>query len=150
MNQDPIERRFRRLAVGANRKARRVGAKGRITDRDLFNVFMASEGVCDYCGIDIEPLSNSFDHVVAFRKGGENTVANLVACCITCQRAKFTKSPDEYKIWQTLEQVCPTDGTVFRPRWSDYVRGNGKYCCRRCSGSAGGKEKARNAKPVWR
>lgn len=141
-NQNPIERRFRRLAVGANRKARRVGAVGRLTAVDLFEVFRASGGFCAYCGISIDPLSNSFDHVVPFNDGGDNLPSNLNACCLACQRGKFTKTESEYEQWRELRLICPVDGVEFRPRWSDYRRGYGKYCSRRCSGAVGGASRA--------
>lgn len=148
MNQDPIERRFRRLAVGANRKAERVGSKGILTDRDLFDAYRAAEGRCPYCEIELDPMSCSFDHVLPFDRGGRNDRSNLQACCLSCQRRKFTKTPEEYAQWQTLERTCPC-GVVFRPRWSDYRRGFGFYHSRICSGSAGGTMKAANASR-WR
>jgi len=138
VTQHPIERRYRRLAVGANRKAERLKTPGRITDRDLFAAYEASDGCCEYCGIDVDPLENSFDHVIPFDKGGENTPANIKICCMTCQREKFTKTPDEYEQWKELVRVCPVDGKRFRPRWADHVRGYGKYCSRKCSGAIGG------------
>lgn len=138
MTQHPLSRRYNRLAVGANRKAARLGRLGRISAQDLAVIFLASEGVCHYCGIDIEPGDCSFDHVVAFDKGGENTRANIVACCLTCNRGKFTKDETEFAAWRELSVTCPIDGVVFRPRWADHVRGLGRYCSRRCSGAAGG------------
>jgi len=136
--QHPTERRFGRLAAAANQKAKRVGAFGRISSVDLFYVYEASDDACTYCGIEITPEGVSFDHVVPFDKGGMNTRDNLAASCMTCQRTKFTKSPEELAEWQALKRTCPIDGVVFRPRWSDYKRGAGTYCSRRCSGAAGG------------
>ena len=138
MPQHPLEHRFRRLATGANAKARSVGRSGRITHVDLYYVYQQSEGLCTYCGIGITPEHCSFDHIVPFKNGGENTRTNIVACCLVCQRGKFTKSPEEYAIWQKLERTCPVDGVRFKPRWADYQRGLGKYCSRRCTGAIGG------------
>lgn len=138
MAQHPIARRYSRLAVGANTKARRLGRSGRISALDLFAIFEASEGVCTYCGIGIDPGDCSFDHVIAFDKGGENERTNIVACCLTCQRTKFTKDRSEFAAWRDLSVTCPIDGVVFRPRWADYQRGLGRYCSRRCSGAVGG------------
>ena len=138
MTQHPLERRYKRLAVGANRKAERLGAIGRIDERDLYAIYGASDGACAYCGIFVSPAENSFDHIIPFDKGGSNTADNITVCCLTCQRAKFTKSPEEYEAWKTLVLVCPVDGREFRPRWADYRRGLGRYCSRRCSGAIGG------------
>jgi len=136
--QHPLEHRFKRLATGANKKAARLGRPGRITYIDLHDAYVDSEGICTYCGIGIDPGGCSFDHVIAFDRGGDNTRANIVACCLTCQRSKFTKTEQEYETWRDLRLMCPVDGTVFRPRWADYVRGYGKYCSRKCSGTVGG------------
>ena len=138
MAQNPIERRYKRLAVGANRKAERVGASGRIDEADLYRIYVSSGGSCSYCGIDVGPLENSFDHVVPFDAGGPNTPDNIKVCCLTCQRGKFTKTPAEYEQWRSLEITCSVCGKAFRPRWADYQRGYGKYCSRRCSGVVGG------------
>jgi len=136
--QHPLEHRFKRMAVTHNKKARTVGSPGVLSYIDLYRVFEASEGACAYCGIGISPEHCSFDHVVPFSAGGHNVRDNLVACCLTCQRGKFTKSPEEYAEWQKLWRICPVDGTRFKPRWADYRRGLGKYCSRSCSGVVGG------------
>jgi len=138
MTQSPIERRYKRLAVGANRKAERLRSSGRITEYDLYAVYEASGGRCGYCGIDVGPLDNSFDHVVPFDAGGPNVPENIRVCCLTCQREKFTKTPEQYDQWRQLQVTCPVCGKVFRPRWADYQRGLGRYCSRRCSGAVGG------------
>jgi len=136
--QHPLERRFKRLAAGHNKKARTVGSPGQITYVDLYRVYEKSEGACVYCGIGISPEHCSFDHVVPFINGGRNERENIVACCLTCQRGKFTKTPEEYAAWKALWRICPVDGTRFKPRWADYQRGQGKYCSRACSGAVGG------------
>jgi 5-methylcytosine-specific restriction endonuclease McrA len=141
MPQHPLEHRFKRLATGANRKAQRLGRPGRISFVDLYELYIESEGVCTYCGIGVAPESCSFDHVVPFDRDGDNIKANIVVCCLTCQRAKFTKMPAEFEAWKQLEVTCPVDGKVFRPRWADYIRGYGKYCSRRCSGAVGGQSR---------
>jgi len=138
MAQTPEQRRFVRIASSSNQKARRLGTHGRVTGYDLYLVYEDSGGICTYCDVEIDPLFCSFDHVVPFDKGGVNQAHNIVACCRTCNRDKFTKSPEELIVWRELKMTCPVDGTVFRPRWSDYRRGQGRYCSRRCSGKIGG------------
>lgn len=137
MTQSEVERRFQRQAAAANQKARRLDAVGRITSRDLYFAFVASEGICPYCGIDIEPEHCSFDHVVPFDKGGANLPENIVACCATCNRDKHTKNPTELAEWRDLKVTCAICERVYRPRWADWKRGHGRYCSRSCSGKAG-------------
>lgn len=141
MTQHPVERRYKRLAVSNNRKAERLGLLGRISHEDLVAVFRRSGGSCTYCGIGITSAGCSFDHVVPFDRGGENTEDNIVACCVTCQREKFTKTPEEFAQYRSLEVACAGCGTLFRPRWADWIRGYGRYHSRSCSGAAGGAAK---------
>jgi len=109
----------------------------RLTAEDLAKVWLDDAGRCRYCDIDIPLMTASFDHVVPLSKQGPHLPQNLAACCITCQRSKYTKTSDAYQEFMRLQVVCPC-GTVFRPRWADWVRGYGHYCSRSCSGRAGG------------
>ena len=139
MTQTPLQRKLVRLASAINAKALRLGAAGRVSAQELAQLIVEAESRCSYCGIDLEPLDVSFDHVIAFKVGGVNRVENILPCCMTCQRTKYTKNPEQLAVWQALRVTCPVDGKVFRPRWADWTRGLGKYCSRRCSGTAGGR-----------
>lgn len=134
-DSDRIKKRFQALARTANAKARKLGQREAITAVDLFHMFT---GACAYCGDGITPMGCTLDHVIAFDRGGLNVIGNIEFCCRRCQRTKFTKTPEEFAEWRNLTRTCPVDGTVFRPRWADYIRGLGFYCSRRCSGAKGG------------
>jgi hypothetical protein len=137
MAQGKVERRLSKLAAAINQKWRQTGNPGvKITARDLAIILVDAEYACTYCGTEVTALGVSFDHVVPFADGGPNTPANIGASCITCQRSKYTKSPEELEEWKTLERKCRTCGKAFRPRWADYTRGYGYYCSRTCSGKA--------------
>jgi hypothetical protein len=118
-----------------NRKAEQLGADGRV-NAELLWLIIVDYPKCPYCGIEIDPMHGQFDHKVPFDKGGSNTRDNIVFCCVTCNRAKFTKSVDEHAEWVGFTVVCPIDGTVFKPRYSDWVRGLGRYCSRSCSAAS--------------
>ncbi len=47
--------------------------------------------ICVYCGIDLEYSSLTIDHVLSERRGGENTLENLVPCCNSCNVSKGNK-----------------------------------------------------------
>jgi 5-methylcytosine-specific restriction endonuclease McrA len=138
VRQLPSERRFSKLAAAINHKAVSLGQSDKVTPGDLARVFLASEGKCAYCGIEVDWKGVSFDHVEAFAKGGRNVPANLAASCITCQRSKFTKTPDEHAEYQRLTVACEVCGKQYRPRWNDWKRGVGRTCSRKCSGAKGG------------
>lgn len=137
MTQTPAQRRFIRLASSTNRKAARLGLNGRITAEDYARAYIASGGSCPYCGIDITPDDCSFDHRIPFDRGGENEVGNIVACCLTCQREKGTKTPDEYAHARTLTVTCEGCGRTFKPRYADWLRGFGRTCSSECAGLKG-------------
>ena len=138
MTQSTAERRFSKLAAAVNQKARKLGAPGVVTATDLALVFLAFNRRCAYCGFEISAAGVSFDHVVPFVKGGSNTIENLAASCMTCQRGKFTKTPQEWAEARTQVVRCEVCQKEFKPRWADWVRGYGRTCSRVCSGTKGG------------
>jgi hypothetical protein len=147
MTQSPAERRYVRMAGAMNAKAARLGQYGRLQASDLATAFLRAEGRCTYCDIGIDPLHCSFDHVNPFDRGGLNQSFNIVACCMTCQRSKSTKLPDEYHKARTTVSKCEVCGIEFKPRWADYSRGYGRTCSRACSGKKGGETKNPAASP---
>jgi HNH endonuclease len=139
VTQSTTQRRFSKLAAAINQKVRLVHAPGVKFDADdLAAIFIRDEGRCVYCGAELTLEGVSFDHVIPFDRGGGNFRSNVVACCMTCQHTKYTKSPQELAEWQMLIRVCRSCGNTFRPRWADFKRGFGFYCSRVCSGKAGG------------
>lgn len=137
MKQTPTQRRYVRLAGSVNRKAAGLGLEDRITADDLARIFAKSEGFCPYCGIEIDSMGCSFDHVDPFDLGGSNHVDNIVACCLTCQRSKGRKTVTDYDIARKLFTNCEICGKGFKPRWSDWRRGFGTTCSASCAGMKG-------------
>lgn len=142
MTQSAAERRFVRMAGAINAKATRLGREGRISARDLALVFTQSNWTCRYCGIGIDPLHCSFDHVIPFDRDGPNEPMNIVACCMTCQRSKGIKLPPEFEFAKKLLNKCEICGISFKPRYADYMRGYGRTCSRSCSGKKGGETRS--------
>lgn len=139
MTQTQLQRRLVRLAGAMNQKALREGVRGRVTAAELAQVILESEGLCNYCGVELPDMEGTFDHVIPYARGGENLKPNIVRSCLRCNREKATKSPEELAAYAALRVVCPVDGVEFRPRWADWKRGFGKYCSRRCAGTTGGR-----------
>lgn len=109
-----------------NRRAQRAGSVGFIHWQDLAML----GDVCWYCGIGLEPMHGSYDHVVPLERGGANTRENLARCCITCQRAKATRSLSEFVQSQHLTVTCALPGCneQFTPRYAEWKRGMAKFC----------------------
>ncbi len=116
-----------------------MNTPGRVTAWELGQILLDSEGTCQYCGVELDSMEGSFDHVISYADGGINLPENIVRCCLTCNRTKgSTKSPADLLTYAKLRVTCPVDGREFRPRWADWKRNLGKYCSRRCSGKVGG------------
>lgn len=139
MTQHPLQRRLIRLAHEMNKKALRFGVAGRVTAAELAQVILESEGLCNYCGDELPDMEGTFDHVVPYANGGLNLPINIVRACLTCNRTKSTKTPEELAAYAALRVTCPVDGKVFRPRWADWKRGYGRTCSRVCAGRLGGR-----------
>lgn len=138
--QGAVQRRLIRLAAAMNTKARRIGARGRVSAEDLAIILVESEGQCAYCSIDLDPLGGSFDHVISFDRGGDNLPPNIVRSCYECNRTKAAnKTPEDLAAYAALQVQCRSCGRLFRPRWADWVRGLGKTCSRACAGRQGGR-----------
>lgn len=135
MTQTPLQRRLIRLAGAINKKAARLGAPGRVSAESLY-LIAKDYPQCPYCGIEQSPNHGTFDHKIPFDKGGSNQRDNIVFCCLSCNRHKFTKSVDEHQEFLNFTVTCPIDGTVFKPRYADWSRGLGRYCSRSCSASS--------------
>lgn len=113
----------------------------KLSSDDLASLWLNAGGTCEYCGIGVSLMTVSFDHEVPLSKGGYHGVGNLKVCCITCQRSKYNRSTKDYLDSRALTVTCPVDGTVFKPRWADWVRGYGRFCSRKCAGTVGAKRR---------
>jgi predicted phage replisome organizer len=64
---------------------------------DLRRVVLERDNyTCVYCGAGDKPLEA--DHVLPRSRGGLDLVGNLVCACITCNRSKGDKTPEEWRI----------------------------------------------------
>lgn len=130
--QGKEQRRLIRLAGAINTKARRIGARGQISAADLARIQLAQRK-CEYCGVELEVGQGTFDHRIAYERGGHNEPSNITRCCVKCNRSKFTKSAAEYAEFQTLESECAVCGNRFKPRWGEWQRGKARTCSHRCA-----------------
>ena len=131
-----LERRLGRIAAGFNARARKLHSLGVVDWSTLAQVHVKAGGKCHYCPTVMELEHGTWDHAISLSEGGRNDITNLVRCCTNCQRRKFTKTPAEYDAHRALTVTCPIDGTVFKPRWAEYLAGRARYCSHRCAGAA--------------
>lgn len=134
MSQSPEQRRLVRIAGSYNSKARRLGIRGRVTAFDLATIEL-EQPRCYYCGIELEIGQGTFDHIVPFERNGRNAFDNLVRCCITDNRKKFTKTPEQLVEHEDRRVTCARPGcdNTYQPRWAEWEAGRARLCSRRCS-----------------
>lgn len=134
MTQTAEQRRLVRLAAAYASKARSLGVRGSVTAEDLGLVELASP-TCYYCGIDLPVGGGTFDHIRPLGRGGMNHIVNIVRCCLTCNRTKFTKTPEQLAVHEDRVVTCerPGCGNTYKPRWAEYEAGRARLCSRRCS-----------------
>jgi len=125
---DSPRRRLQRIASGFNTKARRHHVPGVVSPEMLASM----PGACHYCQIDLAIQDGTWDHVIPFHRGGSNLVDNIVRCCMTCQRRKFTKTPAEYEEHMNMRSTCALPGcdVTWQPRYAEAKRGMARYCSR--------------------
>jgi 5-methylcytosine-specific restriction endonuclease McrA len=79
---------------------------------------------CGYCG----RAAATIDHIVPRSRGGSDTWANLVACCLRCNGVKGDRTPDEMGWKLRVRPHAPRGpawalrgGEVSHPSWSEYL-----------------------------
>ncbi len=81
----------RRIAIKAHRTA---------TTKQVAALFKDAR-VCPYCqDIFSDTLRKSLDHIMPVSKGGKHTIENLLICCLTCNRKKKAKTPEQWEAYQ--------------------------------------------------
>lgn len=134
------KRRIQRVASSFNAKARRLHVPGVVS----WEMLASLPSFCRYCGIGLDLDHGSWDHYIAWDKGGDNWITNIVRCCTTCQRTKFTKTEEEFREHRELIVMCSRPGctNTYQPRWAEYQNGRARYCSHRCAGMMKGKVEA--------
>ncbi|MBI4336726.1 MAG: HNH endonuclease [Chloroflexi bacterium] len=64
---------------------------------------------CRYCGLEVTDKGATLDHVKPVSMGGDNSLENLVTCCLTCNAIKAARSPDE-SVLALLERYRAVQG----------------------------------------
>ncbi len=62
----------------------------KLTRQEIFN---RDKYTCQYCGKPIQQLT--LDHVIPRHRGGEHTWENVVSACVSCNRRKAGRTPQQ-------------------------------------------------------
>lgn len=77
------------------------------------NVFSRDHHTCQYCRRRFDRQELNIDHVIPRTRGGKTVWTNIVCCCIACNRAKGSRTPDE----AGMRLVRPP----AKPRWQPFL-----------------------------
>jgi len=59
------------------------------------NIYARDDHSCQYCGESFPTTELTFDHVTPVAQGGRKDWENIVTCCVTCNRRKGGRTPEE-------------------------------------------------------
>jgi 5-methylcytosine-specific restriction endonuclease McrA len=59
------------------------------------NIYARDRHRCQYCGRRFPTEELTYDHVLPRSRGGRTEWKNIVTCCVTCNRKKGGKTPEE-------------------------------------------------------
>jgi 5-methylcytosine-specific restriction endonuclease McrA len=59
------------------------------------NIYARDRNHCQYCGQQFSICELTFDHVIPVAQGGRKDWENIVTCCVSCNRRKGGRTPDE-------------------------------------------------------
>ncbi|SRR6266581_3160340 len=78
------------------RRARMVGAAGKLTSSDLRAIYTMQSGRCFYC---LTTLGNHYhvDHKVPLCRGGSNAPTNICCACASCNLTKGKMTEVEFR-----------------------------------------------------
>ncbi len=97
------------------------------------NIYARDDHTCQYCGKVFPTAELTFDHVVPVAQGGRKDWENIVTCCVSCNRRKGGRTPEEAGMRlvrpprrpDTVPAIRITIGLRRTPEsWRDYLYWN--------------------------
>jgi 5-methylcytosine-specific restriction endonuclease McrA len=97
------------------------------------NIYARDRHRCQYCGHGFGTAELTFDHVVPVAQGGRKDWENIVTCCITCNRRKGGRTPEQAGMRLIRHPKRPDRAPAVRitfglrnapDSWRDYVYWN--------------------------
>lgn len=97
------------------------------------NIYTRDSYTCQYCAHAFEPEDLTFDHVVPVAQGGRRSWENIVTCCVSCNRRKDNRTPEQARMTLKHQPRRPSATAQFRvtigvrampASWRDYVYWN--------------------------
>lgn len=79
----------------ASLRARRRGAEGKFSGKELAELFEKQKGCCAVCKIPL-PKRYHKDHIKPLARGGSNYICNIQLLCQPCNSSKHARDPIEF------------------------------------------------------
>lgn len=87
------ERRAVNAAANHSRRVRKAGGVGVLARAEVQAAIERAAGRCVYCS---KPAKLTIDHFDPVSRGGENSIKNIVPCCLPCNVSKNNRVPEDW------------------------------------------------------
>ncbi|HUE86967.1 MAG TPA: HNH endonuclease [Vicinamibacterales bacterium] len=97
------------------------------------NIYARDGNTCQYCAHQYPTQELTFDHVVPVSQGGRKDWENIVTCCVSCNRRKGGRTPEEARMRLVKPPRRPNSAPAIRitvglrsapDSWRDYLYWN--------------------------
>jgi 5-methylcytosine-specific restriction endonuclease McrA len=97
------------------------------------NIYARDAYTCQYCGDQLPTQELTFDHVVPVSQAGRKDWENIVTCCVSCNRRKGGRTPEEARMRLIKPPRRPDSAPAIRitiglrnapDSWRDYLYWN--------------------------
>lgn len=97
------------------------------------NIYSRDSFTCQYCAEPFPTQELTFDHVIPVSQGGRKDWENIVTCCVSCNRRKGGRTPDEARMRLVRVPRRPDSAPAIRitiglrqapESWRDYLYWN--------------------------
>lgn len=94
------------------------------------NIYVRDEYTCQYCREVFAAQELTFDHVIPVARGGTRSWENIVTCCVSCNRQKDDRTPEQAGMNLFRKPRRPSASARFRvtigvrktpDSWRDYI-----------------------------
>ena len=97
------------------------------------NIYARDGCTCQYCARAFPTSELTFDHVIPVSQGGRKDWENIVTCCVSCNRRKGGRTPEEARMRLIRTPRRPMSAPAIRitiglqhppESWRDYLYWN--------------------------
>lgn len=78
------------------------------------NIYTRDNYTCQYCQESFPTNDLTFDHVLPVSQGGQRSWDNIVTCCVPCNRAKGSRTPEQAGMTLQRPPAQPKYSPTFR------------------------------------